>query len=283
MTMPRAVGIRRIAPAAVPIELRLGRFIFALGLAGFAAVCFFFRDGVNSLQPLPPSTPWHAVLGYVTGVLMVGAAICVAADLELAVAALALGAFFMLWVLALHLPTLAPRPLRMGPWVGMMETVAFAGVAWMLAALAAADGSIGEPLRTLALRAANIGRWCVGLAFLLFALAHFMYGPFTASLIPAWIPARLFFAYLVGCAHLAAGLAVMTGIQARLAGRMLAIMFGIFAIILHIPRALASEHSRGRGEWTSLMVAVAMCGASLIVALDAARREAQVRAQDAAR
>jgi uncharacterized membrane protein YphA (DoxX/SURF4 family) len=283
MTMPRAVGIRRIAPAEMPLEMRLGRLIFAVGLLGFAAVCFVFRDGVNSLQPLPASMPGHAALGYVTGVLLLAAAVCIAADVELALVGLALGAFFFLWVLVFHVPARVARPLAMGPWVGTMETVAFAGVAWMLAALAAAGGSVGDPLRKLAFRMADIGRWCFGLAFLQFALAHFMYGPFTANLIPAWYPGRLFLAYFVGCAHLAAALAVLTGIQARLAGRLLAVMFAIFVITLHISRALESEQSRGRGEWTSLMVAVAMCGASVIVALDAARREAQVRAQDTAR
>ena len=46
------------------------------------------------------------------------------------------------------------------------------------------------------------------------------------ALVPAWIPAHLVWTYGIGCALMAAGLAMMSGITAQLAATMLAIMFG---------------------------------------------------------
>ena len=45
-----------------------------------------------------------------------------------------------------------------------------------------------------------------------FGLSHFAYADFTASMIPAWMPARLILAYVTGAAHLAAGAALLLGV-----------------------------------------------------------------------
>jgi hypothetical protein len=73
---------------------------------------------------------------------------------------------------------------------------------------------------------------------------------------PAMMPARLFWAYFTGIAFCAAGLAMLTGVLARLASRCFAIMITSWVLILHIPRVIVAFHDRH--EWTTLFVAIAM-------------------------
>jgi uncharacterized membrane protein YphA (DoxX/SURF4 family) len=74
----------------------------------------------------------------------------------------------------------------------------------------------------------------------------------------------VFWAYFTGCAHIAAGLAILSGVQARLAATLLGIMFGSWVLIVHIPRVLASPHVQS--EWTSLCIAIALCGGAWLMA-----------------
>jgi len=69
----------------------------------------------------------------------------------------------------------------------------------------------------------------------------------------------------------AAGLAITTTVQARLAGTLLGVMFLLWVVLLHAPRVLAQIHNQD--ELTSLLVALAFGGSSFIFSL--APRRAQ--------
>ena len=93
---------------------------------------------------------------------------------------------------------------------------------------------------------------------------HFLYPDAVANFIPNWIPVRLFWAYFTGVAFWAAGLAILSGVLARLASRLLATMLSSWVLILHIPRVVAAVGDRH--EWNTLFLAVAQTGAAWIVA-----------------
>ena len=67
------------------------------------------------------------------------------------------------------------------------------------------------------------------------------------QLIPAWMPARLFWAYFVGVALIAAGLAISLKRYLRLTGSLVALMFFLFVVMMHIPGVV--EHPRDRFFW----------------------------------
>ena len=113
----------------------------------------------------------------------------------------------------------------------------------------------------------RLGRSLFALTLTVFGIQHLIYGQFVATLIPSWIPGRLFFAYAVGIAFIAATLSILSGIKARLAATLLGIMFLTWVFILHSPRVMAA--STNGNEWTSLLVALAMSGGSWIVAATA--------------
>ena len=56
-----------------------------------------------------------------------------------------------------------------------------------------------------------------------------------ASMVPKWIPWHLFWAYFVGICFIAAGLSLVTKIQARLSASLLALTFFLFVVLMDIP------------------------------------------------
>jgi uncharacterized membrane protein len=93
---------------------------------------------------------------------------------------------------------------------------------------------------------------------------HFMYARFVATLVPAWIPWRLFWAYFVGTAFLAAAISVVSRVMGSLAALLLGIMFVLFFVTVHVPRVIAAPN--GGNEWTSAFVALAMAGTAFVIA-----------------
>jgi uncharacterized membrane protein len=108
------------------------------------------------------------------------------------------------------------------------------------------------------------GRIFIAISLIVFGIQHFLYANFVATLVPAWMPGRLFWAYFVGVAFVAAAIGAVVPKMTRPAGILLGILFFLFVVTLHIPRIAA--HSRDGNEWTSGFVALAMCGGAWILA-----------------
>src|SRR5713226_7929732 len=110
----------------------------------------------------------------------------------------------------------------------------------------------------------TLGRVFVAVSLVVFGVQHFIYGGFVATLVPAFMPGRLFWAYFVGVAFFAAAAGILYKLMARPAATMLGVMFFLFVLLLHIPRIVANP-SDGN-EWTSGFVALAMCGGAWVLA-----------------
>ncbi len=109
-----------------------------------------------------------------------------------------------------------------------------------------------------------MGRFLIAISLVVFAVQHFMYARFVATLVPAWIPARLFWAYFTGIAFVAAAVSIASKKMLRIAAMLLGTMFFLWVVLLHIPRVAGAV--RNGDEVTSLFVAVAMCGLSFALA-----------------
>lgn len=77
-----------------------------------------------------------------------------------------------------------------------------------------------------------------------FGTEHFTLTPVIASIIPAWIPWHVFWAYLVGACFIAAGFSLVTRIQWRLAASLLALTFFLFVVLMDIPGWLRNPRDR---------------------------------------
>jgi len=85
------------------------------------------------------------------------------------------------------------------------------------------------------------------------------------------MPWRLFIAYFVGFALLAASLSIATKIQVRWSGLLFGSMMVLFVAMIHFPRALASP--RDRFAWTIVIREMSFAGGGWILAGKAMRGE----------
>jgi uncharacterized membrane protein YphA (DoxX/SURF4 family) len=114
-------------------------------------------------------------------------------------------------------------------------------------------------------------RIAFGVSLIVFGVLHFTYLEFTGTLVPAWIPARVFWAGFVGACFLAAGSAIVSGIKAQLAAIWTGVMFTGFILLLHIP--LVASRVGEPGPWSSMFVAMLMAGGAWIVSGSGPRAE----------
>ena len=93
---------------------------------------------------------------------------------------------------------------------------------------------------------------------------HFVAAQSMAGMVPAWLPARLFWVYLVGTALFAAALSLTAKKYMRLSVPLLAAMFFCFVLMIHIPNVIA--HPGERLYWTVALRETVFGGASLALA-----------------
>lgn len=77
-----------------------------------------------------------------------------------------------------------------------------------------------------------------------FGTEHFTLTKAIASIIPAWIPWHMFWAYFVGACFIAASLSMVTRIQPRLSASLVALTFFLFVVLMDIPGSLRNPHDR---------------------------------------
>jgi uncharacterized membrane protein YphA (DoxX/SURF4 family) len=228
----------------------------ALGLGIVGLVCASFA---LQWQPVPACIAQHGALAILSGIVLALGGIATMFRRTAAFGAVVLALWYGLWVIALHVSVVLAKP-SVGSLLGVAE----------ISALATAGLQLQYVRR---LRTGPVLVWVrilFGLCPLVFGLSHFVYADFTAQMVPGWIPAPLFWAYATGAAHVAAGVAIVTGIHVRLAATLLATMCGLFVLLLHLPRVIATPGSQL--EWTMMFVALSITGAAWIMRTAGAAR-----------
>jgi len=223
---------------------RFGRVTFALGMAAFGVQHLLFAV-VGGPAPGPPWGPIGRIGAGVIGAALVVASVGLATGKKVRLVAMALTLLLVVRAAVVYLPMLVTNIRDPGPWTSGLELLAFAGA-------------------LLVLTGAFHWRFLFAIPLAGFGTQHLMYPKFVATLVPSWIPGQLFWAYAVGIAFIAAAVAISANRHARPAAIALGTMFLSWILVLHGPRVLGALHNGN--EWTSLLVAFAMGGASFIVA-----------------
>jgi uncharacterized membrane protein YphA (DoxX/SURF4 family) len=229
--------------------------LFALGTLLLGAIGIWFHEFALQWQAVPAGIPMRTAFAYLSGALLVAGGAAILSRRYERAGALLLALFYGSWVVFFHLPNAIASYRHIGAWNAPAEiTYLTMGAVALLAAHA------GRMRGTLLV----VARVLAGISALVFGLAHFNYIDFTARFVPAWIPpSQVFWAWVTGGGHFAAGLALVSGYQARLAATLHAVMMGSFALFVHIPRVIASPEKHD--EWIMLAISSALTGAALLI------------------
>ena len=110
----------------------------------------------------------------------------------------------------------------------------------------------------------SLGRLFYAMPLAVFAAEHFTATKEIARIVPRWIPGATFWTYFVGTALIAAALSIVTRKHGRWSGTLLALMFCLFVVLLHIPNVLADP--KDRVAWAVALRDLSFSGGALAFA-----------------
>ena len=232
---------------------------YGLGVMAVSIVNLVIGD-FDPGQPVPKNFPARTALAYAAGAFMVVAAAAVEWRRTAAWGAAALTVYYALFVVILMNGRLLLTDYAV--------FVTYENIAMQLAIAAGGLIIYATTARidaAMAARLTRLGRLAFGICALVFGGAHFVYMNNTASLVPKWLPpTQEFWGYATGVGFVAAGVAILTGVQARLAAILVTAMLASFALLVHEPMLLADHSSHW--NWTESAVNLAVIGAAWVVA-----------------
>jgi uncharacterized membrane protein YphA (DoxX/SURF4 family) len=253
------------------VMMAFGWRVYGLGIIAMGLVCLAWGN-FDPGQPVPKEFPGRNVLAYAAAVFMLVAGAAVEWRRTTARGAAALTAYYALIVVILMNGRVAlAHYAEFGSYSGMAEQLAIAaGGLIVYAASAKIDAA-------LAARLSRLGQLAFGVCALLFGGAHFFYMNLTAPLVPKWLPpTQEFWAYATGVGHIAAGVAILTGVQARLGAILLTAMYASFTLLVHGPMLLADRSDHW--IWSENALNIALIGVAWVVADSLARSRPLTRA-----
>lgn len=254
----------------------LGRAAFATSLVAFGVQQFMFGDFVAGRAPaFPDALAGRLLWAYSSGVVLIATGIVIltaettnraqlrrVAQLAVAVT----GTMIFVWAVLRQVPVAAADPQLGGDWTRLGKALMLFGGSFAVAGSWSEPGD-GAPW-FVDRRATNyFGRTCLGAFMILCGIQHFLWTPFVTSLVPAWIPGALFWAYFSGVALIAGGAGLILPWTAPLAGVLSGAMVFTWFLILHIPRAVNAPGSVAlRNEWVAVFEALAVSGLAVVLA-----------------
>ena len=244
--------------------IALGWRVYGLGVMALGLTCLAFGD-FNPGQPVPKDFPARTILAFAAGAFMVAAGAAIQWRRTTAWSAAALTAYYTLFVLILmNGPLLLAHYAQYGTYesIAMQTAIAAGGLI-----VYATTANINE---TLAARLTRVGQLAIGACALVWGGAHFIYMNLTAPLVPKWLPpTQEFWGYATGIGFVAAGVAILTRIQARLAAILLTVMIAAFGLLAN---GLALLADPSRWNWTESALNLALIGVAWVVADSQPRR-----------
>jgi uncharacterized membrane protein len=233
--------------------------LYGIGVAAVAIVDLAIGT-FDPSQPVPDSIPGRSLLAFGASAFLLLAGAGVTMKRTSANCAAALAIYFAIVVaFVMNGAAIVSQPIEYGSFFGCVEGVALAAAG---AVIFAATGEIDRTNTVHLTRAAQLA---FGLCAIFFGGAHFVYPGQTIPLVPKWIPpSQTFWAYATGLFHIAGGLAILTGIRARLAAILLAVMYAAFTPLVHLPLLLSDPAKHF--YWTENALNLALIGTAWVIA-----------------
>jgi uncharacterized membrane protein YphA (DoxX/SURF4 family) len=251
--------------------VKQGKLLFAAAIAALGAenlICahvsqpaFAKNPPVVPVLPFVPAIPF---LAYLVGIALLATGLSIASNFRPRSAAILLGLFFLVCALVLLVPKAVASPRDLNVRACVFEEIALGASALTLAGCLRVEERKVTAGSGFADKLIASGPYLFAISSVVFGITHFLVLRFIASLVPAWLPGGLFWAYLTGAGFIAAGISIATGVMARWGSFWLGMMFLLWFLVLHSPRVAMHPHLPA--EWSSAFIALGMCGGAWISA-----------------
>jgi len=235
---------------------------------GLALLSLVYGNFAPLLEP-SPAGPWREVLAHVAGAILLAAGAGLLFARTAPAGALLIAGFGVIWAISrAHLLLLEPS--SVGSWYAVAEALGpLLGAAILFMGLRRHDDG-SAPTAMPRDRALRVARVLFGAACVAYGAAHFAYAPFTASMVPAWIPGRTAVAYFTGVGHAAAGLSLLSGLLPRLAATLEALMMALFGLLVWLPSFFLHPAPTWAGspqnQWSETLLTFLLAASAAIVA-----------------
>lgn len=250
---------KRSVPSNLGIYVYGGAAI-ALGLIGLA-----WGDFATNWQRVEAGVPFRQVLAYVAAICEISAGAAVLWRGSARLGAWILTAIYSLFAL-LWVPKIVAAPQVYDSWGNFFEEFSLVVGGLVLCALLAPTGSL------LSRKEALIAR-TYGVCAISFGLVHIVYFAGLPAWVPKWIPpGQTFWAAATTVCFLLAAAAMLSGILASLAARLLTAMIVGFELLVWAPKVVAAPHDHF--VWSGNGINLVMAGAAWVVS-DSIRRSAK--------
>jgi uncharacterized membrane protein len=242
-----------------------GQVAFAVTMAGFGVMGLAKGAFTQIWAGVPQGLPARVALAYLIAFVSLGAGVGLLVRRTARVSSRALLVSFLAWLGLFRAPLVFKAPMATVSWWACGETAVMVAAAWVLYVWFAGNRGPAFARGDNGLR---IARTLYGLGLIPFGIAHFTYLDRTVSMVPGYLPWHLAWAYFTGVSLIAAGVAVVAGVFARLATVLSAWEMGLFTLLVWGPVLVKGPTA---DDWSEIVVSWALTAAAWVVA-DSYRR-----------